>query len=226
MNKILIVEDDWYLQRDLKEILENNKYNVITSSTVGEAIHYVRTDDDIDLYLLDVWLPDGEGFEICREIRRHNAKPVIFLTASDDEENVVKGLNMGGDDYVVKPFRLRELLSRIGANIRRNEVTRNNELIKAGGLLIDITGGAVSLDGQEIFLRPVEYRLLLKLVDNAERIVKRELLLECLWDGTLDAVEDNTLSVHMSRLRGKIGRDYIDTIRGFGYRFNEKVKKV
>ncbi len=226
MSKILIAEDDYYLQRDLKEILENNNYMTVTCSTTAQAIHYVQTMEDIDIYLLDIWLPDGEGFEICSHIRSLNQKPVIFLTASDDEENVVKGLNMGGDDYIVKPFRVRELLSRIRANIRRSLISDDNGLLSSNGLTVDTGTALVFLNKTEITLRPVEYRLLIKLMENSEKIVRREQLLECLWEGSADAVEDNTLSVHISRLRRKIGGFYIDTIRGFGYRFTQKVTKV
>ena len=122
MSRILVVEDDFYLRRNLSDILRKNDFLVVTASSVGEAVRYVQTDDEIDLYLLDIWLPDGDGFEICREIRKRNRRPVIFLSVCEDEESVVKGLNMGGDDYVIKPYRTKELLSRIRANLRKNEI--------------------------------------------------------------------------------------------------------
>lgn len=222
MKKLLVTEDDFYLRRDLKEILEKSRYQVVTASSVKEAIWYVYNDDSIDLYLLDVWLPDGEGFDVCKKIREKNQKPIIFLTVCDAEEDVVKGLSLGGDDYVMKPFRTRELLSRIQANLRRMETRTENKFLKCGEVLLDLQQEVVKRDGEEIKLRPVEYRILHKLMENAERIVKREQLLSCLWDGEEAAVEDNTLSVHMSRLRGKIGGEYIDTVRGFGYRFTQK----
>lgn len=225
MYKILVVEDDKYLQRDLKEILIQNQYEILVASTVVEAIHYLYK-EEIDLYLLDVWLSDGEGFEICREIRKRNQNPIIFLTACDNEEYIVKGFHMGGDDYVTKPFRTRELLSRIQANLRRANNNLQLSVLKGGGLCVDLEQETVTFQEMPLKLRPVEYRLLLKLMQHSQKIVKREQLLTCLWDGNEDAVEDNTLSVHISRLRAKIGNDLIETIRGFGYRFTQKVYRM
>lgn len=223
MYKILVVEDDFYLRRNLAEILKQNEYCVQTASSVGEAVRYVQTDNEIDLYLLDLWLPDGDGFEICKEIRKRNHRPVIFLSVCEDEEIVVKGLNMGGDDYVVKPYRAKELLSRISANLRK--MNQQNELyvLRSGELLLDIKQSVVIKKEKELHISPVEFVLLLKLMQNAERIVGREQLLDCLSKD--EELEDNTLSVHMSRLRSKIGNEYIETIRGFGYRFVGKVYK-
>lgn len=225
MYKILVTEDDNYLRRDLKEILEKNEYRVVTASSVQEALWYVCNDEEIDLYLLDLWLPDGEGFAICKKIREKSQKPVIFLTVCDDEESVIQGLELGGDDYVIKPFRIRELLSRIQANLRRLEQAKSAEVLSCDGLLLNEEQGNVKKGEKELLFRPVEYQLLLKLMKNSERIVKREELLTCLWDGEKNAVEDNTLSVHISRLRGKVGGEYIETVRGFGYRFTKKVQK-
>lgn len=226
MSKILIVEDDNYLRRDLKEILIKNAYDVIAAASVTEAVHYVINDDDIDLYLIDIWLPDGEGYSVCGEIRKRNIKPVIFLSVCDDEEYVVKGLNMGGDDYIIKPFRTAELLSRIQANLRRMENRVSVSILKCGDLAVDIKEECVKKNESELRLSPVEYALLIKLMENAERIVKREQLHTCLWDCVEGAVEDNTLSVNVSRLRSKIGGEYIETIRGFGYRFTKKVNRM
>lgn len=226
MSKILVVEDDNYLRRDLKEILTKNAYEVIVAASVTEAVHYVMNDDDIDLYLLDIWLPDGEGYSVCNEIRKRNIKPVIFLSVCDDEEHVVKGLNIGGDDYIIKPFRTGELLSRIQANLRRMENRISATVLKSGDLTVDIREERVKKNELELRLTPVEYALLIKLMENAERIVKREQLHTCLWDSVEGAVEDNTLSVNISRLRSKIGCEYIETIRGFGYRFTKKINRM
>ena len=225
MNKILVVEDDRYLRRDLKEILVKNGYVVATAASVQEAIWYVYNEETIDLYLLDLWLPDGDGFTICQKIRERNGKPVIFLTVCDDEECVVKGLQLGGDDYVTKPFRTGELLSRIQANLRRMNRGKEGRFLKCGDLVLDMEQGIVKRSGSVLQLRPVEYRILLKLMENGERIVKREQLFSYLWDGKDDVVEDNTLSVNISRLRNKIGADSIETVRGFGYRFTGKVQR-
>lgn len=147
------------------------------------------------------------------------------MTVCDDEESVIQGLELGGDDYVIKPFRIRELLSRIQANLRRLEQAKSAEVLSCDGLLLNEEQGNVKKGEEELLFRPVEYQLLLKLMKNSERIVKREELLTCLWDGEKNAVEDNTLSVHISRLRGKVGGEYIETVRGFGYRFTKKVQK-
>ena len=226
MFKILVVEDDNYLRRDLKEILIKNGYDVVTAASVAEAVDYVDTDDNIDLYLLDLWLPDGEGFTVCSRIRQRNLKPVIFLTVCDHEEYVVKGLNMGGDDYVTKPFRTGELLSRIQANLRRTENQGEKFVLKCGELMLEQEQGCVKKGDISLHLSPVEFNLLLKLMENSGRILKREQLHSCLWDGYDDVREDNTLSVNISRLRSKIGNEYIETVRGFGYRFNGKVSRI
>jgi len=225
MSRILIVEDDLYLRRDIKEVLETKGYEVVAASCVREALAYIYKETEIDLYLLDLWLPDGNGFQICEEIRKRNLKPIIFLTVCDNEENVVKGLSMGADDYVTKPFRPGELLSRIQANLRRGENLWEKPVLKSGELVLDISREEVLKSGELLKLSPVEYRLLRKLMENGGQIVKREQLLNCLWDFQHEGVEDNTLSVNMSRLRGKLGGNYIETIRGFGYRFTGKIHR-
>lgn len=226
MNKILVVEDDNFLRRDLKEILEKNGYEVIVAATVAEAVHYIDTDEGIELYLIDIWLPDGEGFMVCEKIRKRNLKPIIFLSVCDDEEYIIKGLNIGGDDYVIKPFRTRELISRIEANLRRLKKKEVENILKSDHIIVDLITKTVTKDGMVVKLTPIEYLLLVKLMENAERIVKREQLHMSLWDSIGDEVEDNTLSVNISRLRSKIGIDYIETIRGFGYRYTQKINRM
>ena len=218
MSKILIVEDDRVLQRNLSEILKKHQYEVLTASTYQEGAYCILQYVDVDLYLLDVWLPDGEGFALCTLIRKQNNKPVLFLTACDDEESVVKGLDLGADDYVTKPFRSAELLSRIRTNMRRQSRVDEQEKLVCGDICLNPCTGTVERKGRALELRPVEYRILYTLMQNMGKIVRRETLLEQLWDGNADAVEDNTLTVHISRIRRKIGLEYIETIRGFGYR--------
>lgn len=220
---ILIAEDDFYLRRNLKEILQKNGYCVVDVATVSEAISIIQCRTDIDLYLLDVWLSDGEGFTICEEIRKKNDKPIIFLTVCESEESVVKGLNLGADDYVTKPFRTNELLSRIQANLRRIEKTQTATTLCCKELVVDTTQGIVRKNGELLTITATEYRLLELLMQNSEHIVKRDTILDYLWKYAGYAVEDNTLSVSISRLRNKIGNEYIETIRGFGYRFRGKV---
>ena len=226
MKKILLVEDDLYLQKSIKELLLNHSFEVLSASNKAEAIYYVINYKDIDLYLLDIWLPDGEGFDLCKEIRKRYMTPIIFLTACDDEASVVKGLNMGGDDYIIKPFRAAELISRIQANLRRQNVVSQSNVYVCGELKFDKEKRVVYKGGNQPILRPIEYQLLRILIANPGVIIRREQLLEELWDESGNFVEDNTLSVHMSRLRSRIGNEYIETIRGFGYRFVSKVRTV
>lgn len=226
MSKILVVEDDYFLRRDLKEILSKHGYQVVTAGTGKDAVQISLQQPDIDLYLLDVWLPDGDGFGLCQSIRSRSNCPIIFLTACNDEESVMKGLDIGGDDYVTKPFRSGELLARIQANLRRTQQREPKVRLWCEGVTLELDDGTLLIQGQAVALRPVEYRLLKVLMLNAGRIVKREQLLEQLWDEADNAVEDNTLTVHISRLRAKLGNEYIETIRGFGYRFVKEVRQA
>lgn len=223
--RILVIEDELYLQKNIGELLERYGYEVKTASNMPEAMHYVLNKEKIDLFLLDVWLPDGDGFELCRSIRKHSLKPLIFLTACDDEESVVKGLNLGGDDYISKPFRSAELISRIQANLRRQELLNGVKIQRSGDIKIDKSQGRAYKKERELELGTAEYQLLLIMMENPRRIVKREQLLERLWDDYGKYVEDNTLSVSMSRLRKRIGAEYIETIRGVGYRFTKQVEE-
>lgn len=223
--RILILEDDFYLRRNLKAILEKNEYCVVDVATVAEAISAIQCTKEIDLYLLDIWVSDGEGFTVCKEIRKRNEKPIIFLTVCESEDFVVKGLNLGADDYVIKPFRTNELLSRIQANLRRMEKKQTANGMWCEDLFVDVTQGIVKKNGELLTITAMEYRLLELLMQNSEHIVKRETILAYLWEYAGYAVEDNTLSVAVSRLRSKIGNSYIETIRGFGYRFRGKVER-
>ena len=208
MKKILIVEDELPLRKNIKELLTRHGFTPLTASTLSEAAHYALTHKDIALFLLDVWLPDGDGFELCRRIRQNTLTPIIFL---------------GGDDYITKPFRTAELISRIQANLRRQESLNAVKILCSGDIRLDRRQCLASKSGAALSLGAVEYQLLLILMQNAGRIVKREQFMEKLWDASGKFAEDNTLSVNMSRLRKKIGTEYIETIRGFGYRFRQPV---
>lgn len=174
-----------------------------------------------DLALVDISLPDGNGFAVCTEIRQMQDIPVIFLTASGDEASVVTGLNMGAEDYVVKPFRPRELIARIGAALRSGG--RTPAAFEIGGLSVDTSSGIVKKDGKEVFLSALEYRLLLVFIGNPKSILTRDRLLDELWDAAGEFVSNNTLTVYIKRLREKIEDDpasprIILTVRGIGYR--------
>lgn len=224
MGRILVVEDDYYLQKNIRALLESENYGVIVASNVAEAKANINK-GSIDLYLLDVMLPDGSGYEVCSYIRQKESTPIIMLSAKDDDESVVKGLDMGADDYVAKPFKSKVLISRIRANIRRNNSV-GGRMIFAKNLKIDLEKMQVEKDGVVLELRNKEFELLKVMVLNKGRVYSRNMLLEVLWDKDGDFIENNTLSVTMKRLREKLGSDpegddYIETLRGIGYRFKE-----
>lgn len=224
MNKILLLEDDASLIDGLAYSLKKNDFNVDIVRTVGEALDRLPESNQYDLLILDVTLPDGTGFEVCEKVRKHDSRiPIIFLTASDEEVNVIRGLDCGGDDYITKPFKIGELCSRIRAVLRRTGISEQNE-ITSGNLSIDLISSRVTLKGHKLDLTSAEYRLLCLLVRNSDRIVTRDNILNELWDGTGDFVDDNTLSVYIRRLREKIEDDpsnpqYLITVRGFGYQW-------
>lgn len=218
-SKLLIVEDDTYLREGLFELLDREGYNVYYASDTTRAVEMVQ-EKDFDLIILDVILPDGNGVSLCSGWRSAGIDtPILFLTACDDEVQIVRGLDAGGDDYVTKPFRLRELLSRIRALLRRNAPT----MYVSDGLKIDLEKRCAYRDGEGILLTPTEFQLLSVLIRNGGRVLTRRQLLQSIWDDAGVYIEDNTLSVHISRLREKIGEGRIATVRGVGYRWEERV---
>jgi DNA-binding response OmpR family regulator len=223
MEKILLVEDDYYLKSMMKELLTKKGYEIIIASNQAEAVHYVMNRQDIDLYIIDIMLPDGDGFHICRLIRERNINPIIFLTACEVEESVVKGLDLGADDYITKPFRTAELLSRIQAHLRRLHMNIQTDVLCSGALVFHKRTEKIIVNQEVISLRPVELSLLKIFLNNPGIILKRDWLLRKLWDNEGNFVEDNTLSVHISRLRERLGemegQPCIETIRKIGYRW-------
>ena len=215
--RILIVEDDAFLRDGLTELLEREGYWPAAADSLQSA-RALLAGLSFSLILLDVMLPDGTGFDFCTELRADGfSAPILFLTACDDEWQVVHGLDCGGDDYVTKPFKLRELTSRIRALLRRAGRTAD-----AAPAFLNAEKLTANADGEEIPLTPTEFQLLSVLVKNAGIIVPRGVLLERIWDIDGDFIDDNTLTVHVSRLREKIGKDRIETVRGVGYRYTEK----
>ncbi len=229
MSRILLLEDDGSLVDGLTYSLEKNGFEVVTARKVGEAMAYLREQQVYDLLLLDVTLPDGTGFEVCETVRKSGSKiPIIFLTASDEEVNVIRGLDGGGDDYITKPFRLGELCSRIRALLRRAGASDGEQGAKlvSGDVAIDLFGSRAFLKGKPLELTGAEYRLLVLFVQSRGRILTREHLLNELWDNGGDFVDDNTLSVYVRRLREKLEENpskprRLLTIRGFGYQWKE-----
>lgn len=208
----------------LEYALGKNGFEINSVRTVRGAMECLRESGTYDLLLLDVTLPDGTGFDVCETVRAAGSQiPIIFLTASDEEVNVIRGLDSGADDYITKPFKLGELCSRIRALLRRTGYTAK-PVISSGALSIDFAANRVTVDKDTVELTRAEYRLLSLLVRNADRVVNRETILEALWDNTGDFVDDNTLSVYIRRLREKIEPDpsqpqHLITVRGFGYRW-------
>jgi two-component system response regulator VicR len=221
--KILIVEDDGIIASGLEYALEQEGFTVAVCRNLAESLAFLQH-NEMDMALLDVSLPDGNGYDVCRYIKGKRDIPVIFLTVNEDEANVVMGLDMGADDYIAKPFRLRELISRIHSVFRRyRKDGESKHLISIGDLLIHTSQVKVFKNKEEVILTALEYRLLLTLVNHEGQVLTRNQLLEGLWDIAGDFVNDNTLSVYIKRLREKIETDpqnpsIIKTIRGLGYK--------
>lgn len=220
MKQIFLVEDDRSIARNLMRLLHAEGFAVTHVQTQMEAVLQLAN-DKFDLALVDISLPDGNGFAVCTEIRQTQDIPVIFLTASGDEASVVTGLNMGAEDYITKPFRPRELIARIGVALRKSG--RSPVAFEIGGLQVDTASGIVKKNGKEVFLSALEYRLLLVFIGNPKSIITRDRLLDELWDAAGEFVNNNTLTVYIKRLREKIEDDpsapqIILTVRGVGYR--------
>ena len=219
MAKILIVEDDRSIVTNLTDFLRGEGFEVEAVGSANEALY--RAGEGFDLALLDIGLPDGNGFSVCSELKSRFDLPVIFLTASSDEFSVVTGLELGAEDYIAKPFRPRELVSRIRSVLRRTG--KAGAVIELEGLRVDTEKALVAKGGREIPLSALEYKLLLVFLNNRGLVLSRAKLLEEIWDAAGDFVNDNTLTVYIKRLRDKIEDDpaeprIILTVRGLGYK--------
>jgi len=220
MKHIFLVEDDGEIAKNLSLLLHAEGFKITHAGTMREAAEKL-SGPKYDLALVDISLPDGNGYAACTEIKERQDIPVIFLTASGDEASVVTGLNMGADDYITKPFRPRELVARIKAALRKSGQASPG--FRVCGLSVDTASGIVKKGDNEVFLSALEYRLLLVFINNPEMIITRERLLDELWDAAGEFVNDNTLTVYIKRLREKIEDDpsepkIILTVRGTGYR--------
>jgi len=219
MARILIVEDDEYICSSLKEALELKNYEVVIARNVKQAKEKVNA--SIDLIIMDIQLPDGNGILLCQQIRNQYHMPLLFLTCRNDEETIVEGLTVGGDDYVCKPFGIKELYARIHSLLRRIPI--NQDIIYSADLKIDTKTYQVYQNNELLDLSIVTYHILLCLVQAHGIVVTRNQLMELVEQQTHHFIEDNTLSVHMKRLRKKLGlyqgQPYIETLRGVGYRW-------
>ena len=221
MYRIMLVEDDRELGETIKSLLTLKGYDV---TLIGSVKEYNKHTEVYDMYLLDVKLPDGDGFQICEKIRHNLDAPIIFITSCDDEESIVKGLDIGGDDYVTKPFHNAVLLSRISANLRRSMFNVGN-IYKKGDIVVDFDRYKISRCGEELNVSTNEFDIVRILIENKGKVVRREVIYEKIWDIHGNFVEYNTLTVAMSRIKAKLGtygekhQQYIETIRNVGYRW-------
>ena len=216
MMTLLLVEDDAVLREGLTELFAREGYQVITASSLREAREKLTA--EVQAVVMDVGLPDGDGVSLCREWRAAGEnRPVLFLTARGEEFDVVRGLDSGGNDYVTKPFRMQELLSRVRVLLRGRQASQT---LTRGAFTADRERMQVLKDGEPLPLTLTEYKILTLLMDHPS-IVPRDRLLEVLWDDGGKFIDDNTLSVHMSRLREKTGAEHIRTIRGVGYQWSD-----
>ena len=226
--KILVVEDDRTIASGLEYSLKQEGYEILlchTAASANEMIH--QRIGEIDLCLFDLSLPDGSGYDLCKSVKQRRDIPVIFLTAFDDEVNVVMGLDMGADDYITKPFRIRELISRIKTVYRRyNLHSQHKNTIDLENIQINTLEGKVYKNGQEIILTALEYRLFLLFATHIGQVLTRAQLLDRIWDVAGDFVNDNTLTVYIKRLREKLEDDpqkltILKTVRGMGYKVGD-----
>ncbi len=219
--KLFLLEDDSAISMGISYSLTNEGYSVTAASSVKQGLEIIKN-NSFSLYILDLNLPDGSGYDVCKEIKKQGDLPVIFLTAYDDEINVVTGFELGADDYITKPFRLKELSVRIKSVLRRYSKDTTHGIINVKNIKINTKEAKVYKDNNEIILTAMEYKLLLSLIKNRGRVLSRTALLENLWDIDGDFIEENTLTVYIKRLRDKIEEEpnkpaVIKTVRGLGY---------
>lgn len=219
MKNILLIEDNEIIIKGLKYSLEQEDFEVTPAKSVFEAKQLLN-ENKYNLIILDVMLPDGNGFELCKFIKEKEKTPVIFLTAKDEEQDVVNGLELEAEDYIIKPFRTRELILRINNILKRYEKTENKR-IQAKNVVVDVDASRVFVNGQEIEFTALEYKILLLLFLNIGKTVTRDNILDRIWDVAGNFVNDNTLTVYVKRIRAKLGKeDIIKTVKGIGYRID------
>ena len=226
MKKILLVEDNDTIVMGLKYLIEKEGFQFSSVKTIQETVE-IMGKENIDLILLDINLPDGDGFSICSKLKEKEDVPIIFLTARDDEKDIVKGLDMGADDYITKPFRNRELISRINNVLRRygkNDNNSKDNIIKINEIEINTDSAKVMKNGEEIVFTSLEYKILVMLFSNPNVLITRQQILDKIWDIAGNFVNDNTLTVYIKRIREKLDdKDgkIIKTVRGLGYIIEE-----
>lgn len=218
-HKLLLVEDNDVILKGLKYTLEQENFEIDISKNIMSAEEKIDT-EEYDLVIIDITLPDGNGFDLCKYIKEEKDLLVIFLTAKDEEKDVVMGFDLGADDYIIKPFRNRELISRIH-NVLRRYGKDKNEIIN-GNIRIDLEEKRVYIKEKEVVFTSLEYKILVLLYSNIGKTVTRERILDKIWDMAGNFVNDNTLTVYIKRVRAKLGEeDNIKTIKGIGYRVDQ-----
>lgn len=212
--KILLIEDNHSISKPLCYTLRSKGYEVTLCENCKSALE--KTGEHFGLMIIDVTLPDGNGFELYSDLKKFDPPPAIFLTAMDDEDSIVKGFEIGAEDYITKPFSTRELLARIG-RFERKAVMKSS-VIKVGDIELDTDASVVRKNGEPVELTALEYRIFSMLMMNAGKTVTREAIFEKIWDLGGNYVNDNTLTVYIKRIRKKLGNDLIKTVKGIGYR--------
>lgn len=226
MKKILIIEDDETIKIGLKYYLEQEAFDVFLATCKEEALKKLSNNLDMDIILLDINLPDTNGFDLFKDIKKIKNFPIIFLTANDLETSIVMGIDMGADDYITKPFKARELVSRINSVLRRNSGSDNYSIIKIGNVEIDMKQAKVFKNKADVMLTALEYKILLALALSPNTVFTREKILSNIWDVNEEYVNDNTLTVYIKRIREKLEDDIanpkiIITVRGVGYKVGD-----
>jgi len=212
MNKIMVVEDDLKILKGLVYSLKQKGYKVITAQSFNEGLNLA--DETIDLVLLDISLPDGNGYDLCKKINEKFKIPTLFLSAKDEEDDIVKGLELGAEDYITKPFGVKELLIRIEKILNRQI---KKKIIIASNIKVNLDKAEVTVDNKVVNLSNIEYKIVTILFSNLNHTITREKLLDMIWDIDGNFVEDNTLTVNIKRIRDKLGVDVIKTVKGLGY---------
>lgn len=216
---ILLVEDNETIIKGLAYSFEKNKYSLVYKTNIKEAKEYLSNNSDIDLIILDITLPDGNGFDLFQNNIKELNIPTIFLTARDEEDNIVKGLNIGAEDYITKPFSTKELLARVNKILLRS---KKKNIIKVKDITFDTDKLELYKNGNQIELTALELKLVNLLFINLNKVVNRNTLLDKIWEWTGNDVDDHTITVYFKRIREKLGTDIITTVKGMGYRIDEE----
>lgn len=216
---ILLIEDNLDIVNGLKYSIEKNNNILVFKTTIKDSIHYINTNKNIDIIILDITLPDGNGFELFEKHIKNKNIPTIFLTAKDNEDDIVKGLNIGAEDYITKPFSTKELLARINKIFLRS---KKQSVIEIKDIKFDMDKMIIYKDEKKIELTSLELKLFNLLILNINKVVSRAVILDKIWEWTGNDVDDHTVTVYFKRLRAKLGTDIISTVKGIGYRIDEE----